>query len=489
MAQSAQSAQNAKTDQSTKTDQRDANEGSKAGKPAGRATVVKPRLLSGFRDFLPPQMLLRQRVLAILREVFERYGFEPLDTPALEYADALTGKYGDDEKLLYLFTDHGGREVGLRYDLTVPLARVAALHANELVLPFKRYHIGPVWRADRPQRGRFREFYQCDVDTVGSPSMLADAEVIACVAEVLGRLGFREFTVQLNHRRLISGLAKLAGVPEEQAGTIHRAVDKIEKIGPGGVREDLLGRGVAPDAADRVLALVTLEGGDDEVLARVRERAGAYPEVVAGIDELETLLRYVSGFGVPRERYAVRLSMVRGLDYYTGPVFETVVERPKIGTIAAGGRYDGLIGSFSGRDVPATGFSLGFERILEVIQEFNLLPTPQSATQVLVAIVRDRAAEGQGQAADGGIAAALAVAGELRAAGLRAEPYLNERRGLRDQLTYANRKGIPLVVIPGEEERARGAVKVRDLRSGEERDVPREELAAMVQELLAATED
>ena len=178
--------------------------------------------------------------------------------------------------------------------------------------------------------------------------------------------------------------------------------------------------------------------------------------------------------------------MVRGLDYYTGPVFETVVERPKIGTIAAGGRYDGLIGSFSGRDVPATGFAIGFERVIEVIQEFNLLPTPQSATQVLVAIVRDRAAEGPGNAADGGIAAALAVARELRAAGLRAEPYLNERRGLRDQLSYANRKGIPLVVIPGEEERARGAVKVRDLRSGEERDVPQAELAETLHGLLTA---
>ncbi|HET8631330.1 MAG TPA: histidine--tRNA ligase [Thermomicrobiales bacterium] len=449
--------------------------------------VVRPQLLSGFRDFLPRQMLLRQEVLGILRDVFERHGYEPLDTPALESAATLTGKYGEDEKLLYTFQDHGGREVGLRYDLTVPLARVAALYANELVLPFKRYHIGPVWRADRPQRGRYREFFQCDVDTVGSPSMLADAEAVATVAEALERLGFPEFTIQINHRGIISGLARLAGVPDEQAATIHRAVDKLEKIGAGGVRQDMLDRGIPADAADRVLDIVTQEGGDEAVLAELRRRAGDDAEVAGGIAELEQLLAFLAGLGVPRDRYAVRLSMIRGLDYYTGPVFEIAVERPKVGSVGGGGRYDGLIGLFSGRDVPATGFAIGFERVLEVVQEYNLLPAPSSVAEVLVALVRDAPDAPPGD--DPGIQAALALVDELRAAGLRAEVYLNERRSLRDQLSYANRKGVPLVAIPGEAERARGEVRLRDLRSGQERDIPRAALPAAIREALAGTPD
>src|SRR5439155_5404735 len=273
--------------------------------------------------------------------------------------------------------------------------------------------------ADRPQRGKFREFYQCDVDTIGSPSMLADAEAIAAVAEVLARLGLPEFTIQINHRRIISGLARLAGVPERQARQLYRSIDKLDKIGADGVRAELVERGLDADVADRVLDLVTMCGDDQAVLADLRGRAAGDPDILKGIADLEQLLGYVAGLGVPRERYALRMSMVRGLDYYTGPIFEIIVERPNIGPISGGGRYDGLIGSFSGRDVPATGFSLGFERILEVIQEFNLLPTPETSVQALVAIVRDRAAEEP--ATDPGTLAALAIVGELRAAGVRAD--------------------------------------------------------------------
>ncbi len=442
-----------------------------------KRALVKPQLLSGFRDFLPAQMLLRQQVIGILRDVFERHGYEPFDTPALEYAATLTGKYGEDEKLLYRFTDHGGREVGLRYDLTVPLARVAALHANDLVLPFKRYHIAPVWRGDRPQRGRFREFFQCDVDTVGSPSMLADAEAIATVADALIALGFPEFTIQINDRRIITGLAKLAGVADEQAGQVYRSIDKIEKIGPTGVRTELIERGVDADAADRVIDLVTMRGSDAEVLAQLRERAANFPDVVAGADDLERLLGYLDGLGVARANYALQLSMVRGLDYYTGPVFEIAVERPKVGSIGGGGRYDGLIGSFSGRDVPATGFSLGLERAFEVIAEFGLLPPLRTVSQVLVAIMRGNE--------DDGVAEALALVSELRAAGIRAEVYLNERRGLRDQLSYADRKGVPFLAIVGEDERASGQVKLRELANRDDRLIPRGEFAETLLGLLA----
>lgn len=449
-----------------------------------RSKVIKPRVLSGFRDFLPAQMLRRQHVLGILRDVFEQHGFEPLDTPALEHLETLTGQYGEDEKLLYRFEDHGGRLVGLRYDLTVPLARVAAQHANELVLPFKRYQIAPVWRGDRPQRGRFREFFQCDVDTIGSPSMLADAEAIATVSDALGRLGFRSFRIHLNHRRLVAGLARMAGIDSTEAGMVYRAIDKIEKIGLTGVREELLARGLGAAAVDRAMDLFGMDADDATALAALRAQAVAFPDVLEALEELERLMRFVAALGVPPDRFGIRLSMVRGMHYYTGPVFEVTVDQPRIGSVSGGGRYDGLIGGFSGRDVPATGFSIGLERVLEVIGEFGLLPEPRRVVDVLVAIVREGTA-GEG-GADTGVSNALEAVAALRTAGVRAEVYLNERRSLRDQFNYADRKGIPLIVLAGEAESARDAVTVRDLRRGAEQVVQRGKLVQTIEHLLAA---
>jgi histidyl-tRNA synthetase len=227
------------------------------------------RVLKGFRDYLPEQMILRQRIITIFRDIFESHGFEPLDTPALEYLDVLTGKAGENEKLMYRFEDAGGREVGLRYDLTVPLARVVAMHQNDLVLPFKRYHIAPVWRAENPQRGRFREFWQCDADIAGSPSTLADAEVIAIMAEALEGIGIPEFTIQINHRRLLESLGRAAGVRDEQAVILYRAIDKLDKIGPDGVARELADAGVAVDHASRVLDLVTKQGEPLALLAEL----------------------------------------------------------------------------------------------------------------------------------------------------------------------------------------------------------------------------
>lgn len=452
-----------------------------------RSKVIKPRVLSGFRDFLPAQMLRRQHVLGILRDVFEQHGFEPLDTPALEHLETLTGQYGEDEKLLYRFEDHGGRLVGLRYDLTVPLARVAAQHANELVLPFKRYQIAPVWRGDRPQRGRFREFFQCDVDTIGSPSMLADAEAIATVSDALGRLGFRSFRIHLNHRRLVAGLARMAGIDSTEAGMVYRAIDKIEKIGLTGVREELLARGLGAAAVDRAMDLFGMDADDATALAALRAQAVAFPDVLEALEELERLMRFVAALGVPPDRFGIRLSMVRGLHYYTGPVFEVTVEQPRVGSVSGGGRYDGLIGTFSGRDVPATGFSIGLERVLEVIEEFDLLPSPRRVVDVLVAIVRDRGSHGRED--ERGVSTALETVATLRAAGIRADIYVNERRALRDQFAYAARKGIPLIVVAGEDELATDTVVLRDLRRGDEEAVPRRDLARRVRNALALGEE
>ena len=433
----------------------------------------KPQVPKGFRDFLPRQMLLRQYVIGTLRRIFEAHGFEPLDTPAVEYLATLQGKYGEDEKLIYRFQDRGERWVGLRYDLTIPLARVVAMHANQLVLPFKRYHMAPVWRGDNPQRGRYREFWQCDVDAVGSRSMLADAEMLQIVGEALDALGFRDFETQLNHRLILSSLAQYAGVPEEQARSIHRAIDKLAKIGPDGVREEMLAGGIPPTAAEAVLRLVAFEGDNADILAFLRKQLCETPEEIKAVDDLTALVEALAQAGVPEGRVRLTLHLARGLDYYTGPVHETVVREPKIGSIAGGGRYDELIGLFSGRAVPATGVSLGFERILDVIEELHLVEPPTTVTQVLVTVF-----------APGMAGASLATATALRQAGLRAEVYLEPKRRLGDQLAYANRRGIPLAAIIGPDEAAAGQVKLRRLADGKEWDPPQAELPAVARQAL-----
>lgn len=433
----------------------------------------KPQVPKGMRDFLPRQMLLRQHVIGELRRIFEAHGFEPLDTPAIEYLATLQGKYGEDEKLIYRFQDRGERWVGLRYDLTIPLARVVAMHANEIVLPFKRYHMAPVWRGDNPQRGRYREFWQCDVDAVGTRSMLADAEMLQIIGEALDALGFRDFETQLNHRVILSSLARYAGVPEEQARSIHRAIDKLTKIGPEGVREEMLAGGIAGAAADAVLRLVAFEGDNAATLAFLREQLRETPDEVKAVDDLTQLVEALQQAGVPEGRVRITLHLARGLDYYTGPVHETVVREPRIGSIAGGGRYDGLVGVFGGREVPATGVSFGMERLIDVIEELHLLSAPATVTQVLVTIFSPEM-----------VGASLATAAALRQAGLRAEVYLEPKRRLGDQLAYANRRAVPLVVIIGPDEAAAGQAKLRRLSDGQEWTLPQTELTTAARQAL-----
>ncbi|HEU5432421.1 MAG TPA: histidine--tRNA ligase [Thermomicrobiales bacterium] len=433
----------------------------------------KARVLKGFRDYLPEQMILRQRIIAIFRDIFERHGFEPLDTPALEYLDVLTGKAGENEKLMYRFVDAGGRDVGLRYDLTVPLARVVAMHGNELAFPFKRYHIAPVWRAENPQRGRFREFWQCDADIAGTASMLADAEVVAIMAEALLAVGLPGFVIHISHRQLLAALGRAAGVPESLAGALYRSVDKLAKIGPDGVLRELTEAGVAPEAARRALDLVGSTGEPDPLLADLAERLAGDPPGEAAIAELRELFGLLPAFGVPADCYALDLTLARGLDYYTGPVFEAMVTEPKIGSVGGAGRYNGLVGTFLGREVPATGMSLGLERIIEVVREHNLLPAPATVAQVAVVVFPNTVADG------------ARIAAELRDAGLRVDLSLQPRKSVGEQLKHADRKGIPVAVIAGEAELAEGRVAVKNLRSGEQRDEPRADLAPAVAAMIA----
>lgn len=432
------------------------------------------RVLKGFRDYLPEQMILRQRIIGIFRDIFERHGFEPLDTPALEYLDVLTGKAGENEKLMYRFEDAGGREVGLRYDLTVPLARVVAMHQNALQLPFKRYHIAPVWRAENPQRGRFREFWQCDADIAGSASPLADAEVIAIMAEALEAIGVPEFVIRISHRRLLESLGRATGVPDVQATALYRAIDKLDKIGPAGVTRELAEVGVSDEQAAQILELVTRQGQPLDLLSQLREELSAVDGASAAIDDLEQIFHLLPDFGVAPTRYMLDLALARGLDYYTGPVFEATVTEPKVGSVGGAGRYDELVGAFLGRQIPATGMSLGLERIIEVVREHALLPVPATVAQVAMVTFPETTGAG------------ARLAARLRERGLRVDLSLQPQRSVGAQLKAADRKGIPLAIILGADEDGRGVATLKDLRGGQQQEVAQDSLASAVCDWLEA---
>ncbi len=433
---------------------------------------IKPRVPRGMRDILPEQMIRRQYVIDVIRDVFEEFGFEPLQTPALELSEVLTGKYGPDaEKLIYQAGHVGGKEdISLRYDLSVPLCRVVAMHP-QLPKPFKRYQIDPVWRAERPQKGRYRQFFQCDADTVGTESMLADAENVTLIYQVLTRLGFEQFEININDRKLITGIGQFAGVPDEQLGGLYRSIDKLDKIGLAGVRDELAENQIPEPVIEKLLALLQIEGDSATVLNALREQLGGSEVAREGIAELEELNGYLTTLGVPDEFYRMNVSMVRGLEYYTGPIYETVVEEPKIGSITGGGRYDELIGSFSKQGYPATGTSFGIERIIDVMEEFDMFPAAvgKTVTQVLVTVFDAELAQ-----------ESLKLATLLRQDGIKTEVYCRPTR-LSAQIKYADTKGIPYAVILGSDELEVGKVAIRNLASREQQIVPRAELVECIQ--------
>ena len=438
------------------------------------APFIKPRVPRGMRDILPEQMIRRQYVISVVRDVFEEFGFEPLQTPALELSEVLTGKYGPDaEKLIYQAGHVGGKEdISLRYDLSVPLCRVIAMYP-QLPKPFKRYQIDPVWRAERPQKGRYRQFFQCDADTVGTESMLADAENVNLIYQVLTRLGFKQFEININDRKLITGIGQFAGVPDAQLGGLYRSIDKLDKIGLSGVKEELMQNQIPEPVIEKLLPLLQIEGDTATVLNALSEQLGDSEVAGEGIAELEELNDYLTTLGVPDAFYRVNVSMVRGLEYYTGPIYETVVEEPKIGSITGGGRYDELIGSFSKQGYPATGTSFGIERIIDVMEEFDMFPSAvgKTVTEVLVTVFDAELAQ-----------ESLKVATLLRNSGIRTEVYCRPAR-ISAQMKYADSKGIPYAVILGSDEVEAGTVAVRNLASREQQVVPREKLVEHIQEL------
>lgn len=439
---------------------------------------IVPRLPKGMRDFLPADMLKRDYVFGIVREVFHLYGFEPLQTPVLELKDTLMGKYGEDaEKLIYHAQHPGGKEeVALRYDLTVPLARVVGQHENLLTMPFKRYQLSPVWRAERPQRGRYREFYQCDADIVGIAGMQADAEIISLIVAVMRRLGFPQFNVKINNRKLLTGMGQYSGVPDAQLGDLYRSVDKFDKIGAEGVQKELIERGIASDVVARMIELITARQPGLENLDFLEDIMGSIPAAAEGIRELRELAAYLNDADVPAQNYEFDFTMVRGLGYYTGPIFETIISEPNLGSVNGGGRYDDLIGLFRKDSLPTVGMAFGIERIIDVMEILNLYPSDIVGTVVEV-LVTAFSPETRSQS--------TRLTAVLRAGGVRTELYMQEKN-LGKQFDYANKKGIPLVAVLGPEEITNGVVKVKRLADGIEVVVKQADAAGKIRELLGS---
>lgn len=438
---------------------------------------IKPRLPKGMRDFLPDEMLKRDYVFGIVREVFHLYGFEPLQTPVLELHETLMGKYGEDaEKLIFNAQHPGGKEeLALRYDLTVPLARVVAQYQNEISLPFKRYQLSPVWRAERPQRGRYREFYQCDADIVGIKEMNADAEILGVITTVLRRLGFQNFSVKINNRKLLTAIGHYSGVLDSQLGDLYRSVDKFDKVGADGVQKELVERGVDSEVVAKMMGLLQAHKPGLESLDYLESEMRDLPTAQEGIRELRDLAGYIEDAGIPAQFYEFDFTMVRGLGYYTGPIFETIITEPNLGSVTGGGRYDDLVGLFRGESLPTTGTSLGIERIIDLMDILNLYPANIVGTvvEVLVAVFNEDTRQ-----------ESTKLAAELRQAGIKTELYLQDKN-LGKQLNYADKKGIPLVAIVGPEELAAGAVKFKRLKDGQEVSAVRSDLTEAVNKLLS----
>ena len=421
---------------------------------------IKPRTLSGFMELLPAPQLQMERIMEIIRSSYTLYGFTPLDTPLIEASEILLAKGGGEtEKQIYRFTK-GDSDLSLRFDLTVPLAKYVALHYADLAFPFKRYQIGKVYRGERAQRGRFREFYQADIDVIGDGQLdiTNDAEIPAIIYTVFSRLGLRKFQIRINNRKILNGFYAMLGLTEK-SGDIMRTVDKLEKIGADTVRaifvDDL---GIAPEQADEIMGFTAIHGTNEQVLAALEGYRGRNPLFDEGLSELTTVTKYLSGFGVPQDNFAVDLTIARGLDYYTGTVYETtLLDHPEIGSVCSGGRYDNLAEYYTDRQMPGVGISIGLTRLFYVLGEQGMLnaEVPTAPADALILPMTDD------------LSAAVALATQLRANGLRTQLY-TEAKKFKAKMNYADKLGVPFVLILGEDEIASGVVTCKNMKTGEQ---------------------
>ena len=435
---------------------------------SNKQNLIQPRTLRGFRDFTPAMMIPRERLIDQAKAVYRSFGFSPIDTPALEYTEILLGKGGDEtDKQMYRFEDQGGRDVGMRFDLTIPFARFAAQNIGQLGTPFKRYHVGTVWRGEKAQRGRYREFIQCDFDTIGTTSPTSDIETGLVIYELFRALGFERFTIRVNDRRVLTGVLDQIGLVERQTDVL-RVLDKLDKVGAAKVTEELCESVslTAEQAAD-VLRFAQLSGTPAEILEAARELVGSSEVGQLGLESLLGLFEGFKAAGADMARFALDPSIARGLDYYTGVIFETFLDDlPSIGSCCSGGRYDDLASLYTKEKLPGIGASLGVDRLLAAMEDLGMLEGTPAPCPVFLPLF-EKGREGD----------YLRLAQELRAEGIGVEVY-PEAKKLGAQLKYADRRGFGIAVIVGKSEFEAGTVQVKDLKTGEKTDVPRAELAA-----------
>ncbi len=439
--------------------------------------AIKPRTLSGFMELLPAPQVQMERIMEVLRTTYSLYGFTPLDTPAIESADVLLAKGGGEtEKQIYRF-QKGDSDLALRFDLTVPLAKYVAMHYGELSFPFRRYQIGKVYRGERAQRGRFREFYQADIDIIGDGKLdiVNEAEIPSIIYKTFHTLGLKRFQIRVNNRKILNGFYSSLGL-SEKSGDIMRTVDKLEKIGAEKVSAILTEElGLDGAQAQAILDFMAITGTNAQVLEALEGYRGKHELFDLGLDELTTVTKYLAAFGVPEENFAVDLTIARGLDYYTGTVYETcMLDHPEIGSICSGGRYDNLAEYYIEKQLPGVGISIGLTRLFYVLGEQNMLNdnlNTAPADVLVLPMTQD-------------LAPAIRLATELRAQGIRVQLYCEQKK-FKAKMSYADKLGIPYAVFLGEDEIAAGACSVKDLSKGEQVTVPAAEAAALIKAGLA----
>ena len=439
---------------------------------------VQPRTLSGFMELLPGPQQQMEQIMAILRETYSLYGFTPLDTPVIESSEVLLAKAGGEtEKQIYRFTK-GDSDLSLRFDLTVPLAKYVALHYADLSFPFRRYQIGKVYRGERAQRGRFREFYQADIDIIGDGKLdiANEAEIPAIISQTFTRLGLRRFQIRVNNRKILNGFYAMQGL-SEKSGDIMRTVDKLDKIGAEKVGQLLVEElGLTQEQAGEILTFIAIKGSNQEVLTALEAYRGRSEVFDQGLDELTTVVKYLSAFGVAEEKFAVDLTIARGLDYYTGTVYETtMLDHPEIGSICSGGRYDNLAEYYTDKILPGVGISIGLTRLFYVLNEQGML-NPEMNTAPADVLILPMTED---------LTAAIALATQLRQAGVRTQLY-TEQKKFKQKMSYADKIGVPYVVFLGEDEVASGVVACKDMVSGEQTKLDFSATLERIQQGLAA---
>lgn len=427
--------------------------------------LVKPSILPGFMELTPADQILFNKMMDTIRKNYEKFGFLPIDTPVIEKSEVLLAKGGGEtEKQVYRFKK-GNTDMSLRFDLTVPLARYVSQYYSQLEFPFRRYHIGKVYRGERSQRGRFREFYQCDIDIVGNEklSIINDAEIPSLIYSTFKELGFDDFTIYLNNRKILTGYLEFLNL--EDSAPILRAIDKLEKIGPEGVEEELMKLGLEKETIDKINSFIRIEGSNDEIIQQLKDLDVDNELFNTGIEELATVIKYIGLFGVPKKNYKISLSIVRGLDYYTGTVYETFLDDyPSLGSVCSGGRYDDLATYYTKQKLPGVGMSIGLTRLFYQLREANIIKADESSLTTVLIIPMDGFEE-----------KAVEIANRLRAEDIYTQIYL-ETVKIKKKFGYADKLNIPYVIVIGEDEVKNDQYTLRNMKTGEQRSLAVEEL-------------